>query len=296
MTFYVAAYDTEAVYPWWRIPRQGFDYSSNGIKKFLAGVRAVADIHKSREAPASFFVVAKMLKLAGAELHQILDEPLFDIQSHSLTHADLISLDENNEVEDLHFELVESKRLIEDQFGRPVNGLTAPGGYTRGFSGRPRILEFMREAGYQYSRSVGAGPQNTNPAPINQSFWYTEEGFSELLETPSHGWHDNILTGQPGRVHWPPVLPWGYPSAMPQSAYGVYEAFAPAIDHFSEQKLLYYMPIFHPWSIYRVDHQASQIGMLLDHARLKMELVSCNQLHQHIANQPSLANNVCNID
>lgn len=289
MNHYVAAYDTEAVYTWWRDPKGGFDYSSNGIEEFLAGVRAVADMHWAHQAPASFFIVAKMLNLAGLELRAILDHPLFDIQCHSFTHANLIRLDENNDVVALRHELADAKKLIEDKFGRPVIGLTAPGGYTRGFVGRPRILEIMWESGYRYARSVGAGPQQTSPAPLNQPFWYTKDGFSELLETPSHCWHDNILTGQPGRVHWPPVLPWGYPSTEPQDARGVYEAYAPGIEYSVDQNLLYYLPIFHPWSIYRVDKKAGQIGMLLEHASHEMDIASCFQIYSHISERRTLA-------
>jgi hypothetical protein len=44
MSFYVAAYDTEAVYPWWekgeRSRREnGFSYTPERIDEFLAGVR-----------------------------------------------------------------------------------------------------------------------------------------------------------------------------------------------------------------------------------------------------------------
>ena len=282
MSFYVAAYDTEAVYPWWEKERRGengFSYAPDSVDEFLAGVRAVAEAHLEREIPASFFLVAKMIELAGPELRSILDSPLFDIQSHTFTHPGLIGLDED--APRLKYELMDSQKLIEDTFGRPVNGLTAPGGYPSGFSGHPRVLEAVWEAGYRYSRSVGTGPDGTMPAPLNLPFWYTQDGFPDLLETPSHAWHDNILTGQPGRVHWPPILPWPYPAVMPNDAKGVYEAYAPGIDYCTDQNLIYYMPIFHPWSIYRIDEQAGQIALLLAHARKKMKMISCAELYQY---------------
>ncbi len=287
MSYYVAAYDTEAVYPWWENPEDGFSYTPEYITEFLAGVRAVAEVHMQRAAPASFFLVAKMLELTGPALRAILDHPLFDIQCHTFTHPNLIALADDKAA--LTYELNDAKKLIEDTFGRAVTGLTAPGGYTRGFAGHPRILEVMWEAGYRYVRSVGKGPNGTVPAPLNQPFWYTQDGFPELLETPSHAWHDNILTGQPGSAHWPPILPWRYPAAMPDDAQGVYEAYAPGIDYCAEQGLLYYLPIFHPWSIYRIDQQAAQIALLLDHAGQKIELASCNQIYHYILARPTLA-------
>ena len=288
MSYYVAAYDTEAVFPWWDRERRqrGFSYTPAHIIEFLNGVRAVADVHLQRDAPASFFLVAKMLELAGPELRAILDNPLFDIQCHSFTHPNLIALGDDRAT--LQYELGDAKKLIEDTFGRAVTGLTAPGGYTDGFRGHPLILDVMWEAGYRYVRSVGKGPKETLPALLDQPFWYAGDGFPELLETPSHAWHDNILTGQPATVHWPPLLPWPYPTEMPRDAQGVYEAYAPGIDYCAQERLLYYLPIFHPWSIYRIDNQAAQIGLLLDHARQKMEFKSCSQIYQHILQHPDL--------
>ncbi len=289
MSFYVSAYDTEAVYPWWESGFRGFDYSSGRVQEFLAGVEAVANVHLEREVPATFFLVAKMLEFAGPELRRLFDDPLFEVQSHSFTHANLIALDERNDSATLRYELADSKKLIEDSFGHPVLGLTAPGGFTHGFVGHPRLLEIMWDAGYRYVRSVGAGPQGTVPAPLNLPFWYTQDGFPDLLETPSHAWHDNILTGQPGSVHWPPVLPWGYPTAMPHDAHGVFDSYAPGIDYCTTRDILYFLPIFHPWSIYRIDQQAHQIALLLDLARSKMRFASCHQIYQHIVSCRTLA-------
>ena len=167
-------------------------------------------------------------------------------------------------------------------------GLTAPGGYTEGFRGHPSILEVMWEAGYRYMRSVGKGPKGTLPALLDQPFWYAQDGFPELLETPSHAWHDNILTGQPATVHWPPLLPWPYPAEMPKDRAG-HRLLR------EQQGLLYYLPIFHPWSIYRIDKQAAQIALLLDHARQKMAMTSCSQIYHYIHKHPALATQLRNI-
>jgi len=143
MPLYVSAYDTEAVYPWWESDASGFDYTPSRIREFLAGVRAVADVHLEQNVPATFFLVARMLELAGKELRAILDHSLFDIQCHSFTHPDLMALDDRGDADALRYELAASKKLIEDTFGTPVTGLTAPGGYTRGFAGHPRILGLL---------------------------------------------------------------------------------------------------------------------------------------------------------
>ena len=98
MSFYVAAYDTEAIYAWWecRSSTGGYEsivrYDKEGLAVFLAGVEAVAAVHLASNTPATFFIVAKLLDYVGVELRSILDHPNFDLQCHSYTHKDLIGI------------------------------------------------------------------------------------------------------------------------------------------------------------------------------------------------------------
>ena len=73
MSFYVAAYDTEAVFEWWEPTRSdaaGYDayvsYEGESLETFLAGARAVAEAHLATETPATFFIVAKLLDHCGS--------------------------------------------------------------------------------------------------------------------------------------------------------------------------------------------------------------------------------------
>ena len=106
MSHYIVAYDTEAVYPWWERRQKGFSYSPAHIAEFLEGVDAVAGVHLERNAPASFFLVAKMLELAGPQLRAILDHPRFDIQCHTFTHPNLIALRDDKSA--LQYELADA--------------------------------------------------------------------------------------------------------------------------------------------------------------------------------------------
>ena len=296
MPAYVAGYDVEAIYAWWDSDHtehtgDNYDdvvsYEGERLKDCLAGVRAVAEAHLERDAPATFFIVARLLDAATAELVEILDQPIFDIASHSYTHPDI-----KNFLHDDHrlrHEIVDSKNAIEDAFGRQVIGFTTPGGYENGYIGEPRVPQILQEAGYRYVRSVGCGPHDSMPAPLHQPFWYDDEGCADLLEIPTHAWHDNVLTGQHGLVSWPPALPWEYPTKMPTDAQGVYEAYAPGIEHAARAGLVAYVPTFHPWSIYRVDNQARHIGMLLDHADGVLDICSCVQVDERVRADRGLA-------
>jgi len=296
MSYYIASYDTEAIYPWWKLGGKPYSaklyqdsvsYEGKALKECLKGINAVAEVHKEHNAPATYFIVARLVESAGADLCKILDDPSFDIQCHSYTHANLVELSDDKKA--LQKEIVDSKKLIEDVFGREVIGFTTPGAFTDGLTGKKRQLEFLCDAGYRYVRSVGKGPFDTVPAPLTQPFWYTQDGYPNLLEFGLHAWHDTVLAGQPFAAYWPPVLPWGFPCKVPESPKDVYDVYAPGIDYIVEHDLLTYIPCFHPWSIYRVDSKAMHIALLLTHAKKKMKLVSCSSLYSTIKNQRSLA-------
>jgi len=283
MPFYVSGYDTEAIYPYWEMTKgqtyaEAVSYEGTRLRECLDGIRAVAEVHLRHEAAATFFLVARLVEAATPELRAILDHPLFDLECHSYTHCGIGSDDAESE----RRELVDSKKLIEDAFGRPVVGMTAPGGHEFGMIGHQLTLEIMAAAGYGYLRAVGLGPRGTTPAPLTQPFWYAEDGFPDLLEMPTHAWHDNILTGQPGHTHWPPVLPWPHPSTMPTTAAEVYAAYAPGIDYIAARDLQTYTPAFHPWSLYRVDPAVQQIDLLLSHAARVAQNASCTQVYHYI--------------
>ena len=127
------------------------------------------------------------------------------------------------------------------------------------------------------------------PAPLTQPYWYAQDGYPDLLELGLHAWHDNILTGQPGQVRWPPSLPWGYPPQMPRTPEAAYRAYAPGIDYVVERGLLTYIPCLHPWSVYRLDDKARHIGLLLTHAQKVVDIASCTSVYEWIRENRSLA-------
>jgi len=289
MPYYIPAYDTEAIYPWWELGENPYtaspyqkavSYEGEALRECLDGIRTVAEVHHKHNAPATFFLVAKLVESAPRELRTILNHPLFDLQCHTYTHCDLYETAKDEAA--LRRELVDSKKVIEDTFGRTVIGLTTPGAYCEGLHKQQELLETIWTAGYRYVRSVGKGPFQTVPAPLTQPFWYDADGYPDLLELALHAWHDNILGGQPFTAHWPPVLPWGYPSKMPATAQEIYEVYAPGIDHIAKNDLTTYIPCFHPWSIYRADKNARHIGLLLGHAKRAVSISSCTSLYEQL--------------
>jgi signal transduction histidine kinase len=144
------------------------------------------------------------------------------------------------------------------------------------------LLGVLREHGVRFVRSDGRGPDNTIPAPFTQPYWYSEDGFPELLELPLQYWHDNVLKGYTtAHVLWPPLPPWGLPAAPPETPEEEFAVFRQGANYVLQTGLRVYQPTLHPWSICRMSPVARQIDLLLDYVREQgMEIVACAEVHR----------------
>jgi len=68
MTMFIPAYDTE--------------HST----ECLPECHAIVKVHQQMEIPATFFIVGKCLEASGREFRATLDNPLFEIGSHTYSH------------------------------------------------------------------------------------------------------------------------------------------------------------------------------------------------------------------
>jgi signal transduction histidine kinase len=262
---YVAAYDVEA-----------------DPEVSVPATRAVAAVHRRHQAPATFFIVTRLLETAADEFRAILDDELFDIQSHTHTHARLKELVARDERDALQREIEHPRELIRDTFGRDAQGLTTPGGYTDGLRGESTLLRMLHDCGFRFVRSDARGPRETVPAPLTQPYWYAAAGFSDVLELPPQLWHDNILKGYTqGSIRWPPQVPWGVPATPPESPEEEFAVWRTGADYAVETGLRVYMPTMHAWSMYRLSRDARTIDLLLRHVRdLGMEVASCREVYE----------------
>jgi signal transduction histidine kinase len=244
----------------------------------LPAVRALAEVHRRHNAPATFFIVTRLLEAAGDEYRRILDDGLFDIQSHTHTHLNVKA----SAPEEVRREVELSRRLIADVFGREAIGLTTPGAFTDGLLGCKELLGLLWESGIRFVRSDGRGPDGTVPAPFTQPYCYGQDGYWSILELPLQYWHDNILKGYtPGHVVWPPLLPWGVPAAPPETPEEEFAIWRLGADFVLQAGLRVYQPTMHPWSIHRLSTDARQIDLLLGYVREQgMEIVSCREVYE----------------
>ncbi len=249
MTTFLAAYDLESL--------------DVGVK----AAAAVAEVHRRHDAPATFFIVGRLLERDGDAYREILDDSLFDLQTHtyshkilkdSLPHGPAVSLAE------MEVEVRRGKELVEGVFGRECIGLRTGCGFYKGFQGAPERLAILWRHGIRFVSSDLRGPMDTIPAPFTQAYWYETEGYPELLEIPAHGWHDNVLKGYAAHVTlFPPLYPFAIPREPPAT---VDEAFAHEklwVDEAVRQGLAFFSPCLHPWSLYRFDPEIGTVDRML---------------------------------
>ncbi|MFB3880889.1 MAG: polysaccharide deacetylase family protein [Armatimonadota bacterium] len=256
MPIYIAAYDTES-------------------QACLAACRRIVQRHREHELPATFFITGRVLETQGDEYRALLDDPLFEIASHTYSHKSLrdhpfcgpaVSAAEIAE------ELREGKRLVEEVFGRPCLGVRPGCSFEHGLRGAPEVLAAVREAGYRYVSSVAWGKDYSMPAPLNQPFAYAEDGFPDLWELPCHGWHENLLKDHNGwgprrLALWPAELPEAIPASFiktPEDEFAINRVF---LERVARDALTFVSLVWHPWSLHRFDPEMRMLDLTFRHAR-----------------------------
>lgn len=256
MTSYIAAYDVES-------------------PKCLAACRKIVDVHQRYEMPATFFVVGKRLEESPAEYREILDNPLFEVASHTYSHKMLkdnpfcgpaVSADERRK------EILKGKDAVERVFEKPCLGVRPGCSFVDGLKGAPDVLQTLSESGLRYASSLAWGPDYSLPALLTEPFRYTEDGFSDLWELPCHGWHENLLKNNngmgPKRITlWPPAMPEAIPPGFistPAEEFAVNRIF---LDKAAEEAMTFVSLIWHPWSLDSFDPDMNMLELTFDHVR-----------------------------
>jgi peptidoglycan/xylan/chitin deacetylase (PgdA/CDA1 family) len=276
-TRYIAAYDTES-------------------PNCLAACRKIVEVHRRYEMPATFFLLGRTLDANPAEYRELLDDPLFEIATHTYSHRML----RNNEfcgpavsLEEKRKEIFDGKDAVERVFERPCIGLRPGCGFDNALKGERPVLELLQEAGIQYVSSLLWGPDYSLPALLREPFNYKDEGFPEIWELPGHGWHENLLKNHNG---WGPRRLTLWPSPFPEAIAGgfcktpkdEFEVNRVFLDRAAEKAKPFVSLIWHPWSLMKFDPDMKMLELTFAHAR-RLGLKPCTyaQLYESVSSTKS---------
>jgi peptidoglycan/xylan/chitin deacetylase (PgdA/CDA1 family) len=247
---YIAAYDTES-------------------PQCLKACRKIAEVHKRFEMPATFFVLGKRLKQNPTGYREVLDDPLFEIGSHTYSHKLLRNhpfCGRAAPPAKKRDEIFQGKAWVEKVFERPCLGLRPGCGFENGLRGAPDALALIEEAGFRYVSSQIWGPDYSLPAPLTQPFDYAADGYPSIWELPGHGWHENLLKnnndlGPKKLVLWPPAIPEAIPDrfiSTPEEEYAINRIF---LERAVSQKNCFVSLIWHPWSLELFDPEMKMLEL-----------------------------------
>jgi len=272
-TRYIAAYDTES-------------------PACLAACRKIVDVHKRFEMPATFFILGKALDANPAEYRKLLDDPLFEIASHTYSHQMLrdndfcgpaVSMDERRN------EIFKGKETVERVFERPCIGLRPGCGFVDALRGKQEVLELVQKAGFQYVSSLLWGPDHSMPALLREPFNYKAEGYPEIWELPGHGWHENLLKNHnqwgPRRLTlWPCPFPEAIPAGFCKTSKDEFEVNRIFLDKAVETSKPFVSLIWHPWSLAMFDPDMKMLDLTFTHVRgLGLKHCTYAQLYEYLS-------------
>jgi peptidoglycan/xylan/chitin deacetylase (PgdA/CDA1 family) len=156
MTRYIASYDTEN-------------------PKCLAGVRKIVAVHKRYSMPATFYITGKTLEGDAAEYRELLDDPLFEVATHTYSHKVLIDhpfCGKSENPDGVREQVLRGTDCVESVFKRKCVGIRPGCSFEFGLRKAPGVLALVKEAGLKYVSSMAWGRDYSLPAPLNQSFRY----------------------------------------------------------------------------------------------------------------------------
>lgn len=242
----------------------------------LEHLENIVNVHLKHGMPATFFIVSDILNDTNKQrVVRLLDNPLFEIGSHSKSHQLILPHPLNPRTGNPREQLIDSKKRLEDIFGKPMTGYATPYAYVDGFKGHKDILEIVMEAGYKYITTICWGPGFSLPAPITDPFTYAADGFPGLWEIPKHGWHENVLKGHTNvdkvaLLNWPSPWPDGAipkgPIKKPEEEFAVNRVF---LDLAVRENKKHLTLAWHPWSIGRFDPKMKALDMTFAYVNKK---------------------------
>ncbi len=253
-TTFMASYDTES-------------------KACLENLEMIVDVHKKHNVPATFFIVSNILNESNKHIvRNLLNDPLFEIASHSYSHRVVLDHPICGKAQDAKREIVDSKKILEDIFGKELLGFRTPCGYPDGLRNEGQLLDLIDNAGYKYISTQLWGPGFSLPADIIESFSYKTEGYDHIWEIPGHGWHENVLKGHT-KVNIPLVVwPTKWPEAAipkqylktPNEEFNINRFFLDTAMKENKEHITF---IWHPWSLGRFDKEMKMLDFTFSYIK-----------------------------
>jgi len=188
----------------------GYDVesASDSTAGFLQGARV---LHQRHGVPWSIYLTGQTVEQRADDIRKALDDPLLTIGQHTYSHMLMKCVymtpgdgkpihgafpnffSKGGSVEEVREEIGKTRQLVGDRLGVECHGLTGPWGYYRGLADRPDLLQILRDNDIRWARTYARDYRDCQPTPFTaQPFFYTDQGFPEILELGVQGYQDDF--------------------------------------------------------------------------------------------------------
>lgn len=245
-------------------------YGKAAMQKVVASLKTICRHLDDFDAPATFFLVGRLVEAAPSAFRRALANPKYEIASHTYSHMGFKSVGTWKcpyTVAAIEHDIKRGLAVLEKVFREvTVKGICAPGNYYQGIQDRPDIQKMLVRLGMKYVCSDGRGPRDTIPSPFTQPYWYIK---GKLLEVAHTGWHCNMLNSlMTDPTFWPPLPSTQLPPKKVETVAEQIAVYRREFNYAFNNNLIY-APTMHPWSLYRFDPKIKALRSLLKWAGQK---------------------------
>jgi hypothetical protein len=233
-------------------------------------LKKVHEVHSKSEAPCTLYLVADIVEQHAQDLEPLVGNPLFDLQICTRLPMKTVcqmadgqtTLWRGADVAQTIDDVSAVRESLKTLFGVNAIGVSSPLGYYRGFMDRPDILEALHREGIRFTRSYGRNRYDWQPVDFSiDPFWYTFQGFADMLEFPGQGWQDSLIR---------PIYGW-------EDVEGYTDYLKGDVDETARREDYVWSYWAHDWAVLREDDDLATISALVSYAREQGVDVSTQQ-------------------
>jgi peptidoglycan/xylan/chitin deacetylase (PgdA/CDA1 family) len=196
----------------------GYDVESMVPKTTRLFLKSMQQVHTKLNAPCTLFIKGQTLEKNidfFRYLVQSSHSSLFDLQQHTYSHLifkEIRQIEDGVEtiiakaepIELIDEEIRKTSELFINQLNHKVTGLTTPYAFYRGLADNKDILNALFTRGIRFVRAYGRNSKGYSPVPLDvQPFFYSDQGFPDLLECPVNSWQDCLWRDRYGwKANW----------------------------------------------------------------------------------------------
>jgi len=253
----------------------GYDVESRDPEIAAVFLKKAKEIHCAFKVACTMFLVGKTLENNINGCQDLAKDRLFNFEQHTYSHILLktVAMETQGKVKvikggslcQIEEEVKKANELLKKYLNIECIGLRGPWGYYRGLSDRPDILEILHSLEIRFTSTYARNEKDFQPIDFKlQPFWYSPQGFGNILEIPVQGWQDVYMRSKYGWANLDAYL----------------KHIKKDLDYIFEHNLVWGYTQ-HDWSSIRNDSDMNMTRQIIEYALKKgIKIISYKQYYK----------------